>query len=284
MRLALFLATFLLISANDLETHRVFNAKGKVSGFSEIVAAASEADIVLFGELHNSAIAHWLQIELTKALFEQSKGKLVLGAEMFESDDQLLLDEMVAGSITDKHFEKESKIWPNYRTDYKPLVAFAKENDLKFVATNIPRRYASKVAREGIKSLKGLSKEAKSLIAPLPIEVDGELPGYKALLEMDMGPHANGENFMNAQAIKDATMAHFILENFKKGSHFLHYNGAYHSNNFEGISWYLKKQNPKLKILTISCVETSDVSKLNEEAIDLADFIINIDEDVTKTH
>ena len=284
MRVTIFLSgLFLLISA-DLETHQIFRKGGATSSFSEMVEEARKADVILFGELHNSALAHWLQLELTKALYEASKGKIILGAEMFEADDQLLLDELLAGSISTKNFEKESKIWPNYRTDYKPLVSFAKENDLPFIATNIPRRYANKVAHEGLESLKKLSKEAQGYIAPLPIDIDSELPGYKALLEMDMGPHANGENFMKAQAVKDATMAHFILTNLKKGKKFVHFNGAYHSNNFEGIGWYLKQQNPKLKILTISCVETADVAILNEEEKDVANFIINIDEDVTKTH
>lgn len=284
MRPAMFLLAAFLLMAADLETHKIFRKGGASADFSEIVKEAGKADIILFGELHNSALAHWLQLELTKALHKESKGKMILGAEMFEADDQLLLNEMLSGSISDKNFEKESKIWPNYRTDYKPLVAFAKEHELPFIATNIPRRYASKVAHDGLESLKSLSKKAQAYIAPLPITIDPELPGYKALLEMDMGPHANGENFMNAQAVKDATMAHFILDNLKKGSRFIHFNGAYHSNNFEGITWHLKQQNPKLKILTISCVESADVSQLGAEEKDLANFIINIDEDVTKTH
>ena len=101
---------------------------------------------------------------------------------------------------------------------------------------------------------------------------------------MNMGPHGSSENFMKAQAIKDATMAHFILENLEKGQTFLHYNGAYHSNNFEGISWYLLQEKPKLNIVTISCSETGDVTVLESDLQNVADFMINIDEDVTKTY
>ena len=267
-----------------MPAYKVYKQKGKKSDFNDLVKACNDADIVLFGELHNSSIAHWLQLELTKALHEKKGDKLVLGAEMFEADNQLLIDEYLSGAISEKSFEREARLWPNYSTDYKPLMSIAQEQKLRFIATNIPRRYASKVAKEGLSSLDGLSSEAKSYIAPLPVEVDSTLPGYNALLSMGMGPHGSGENFMNAQAIKDATMAHFISENLGKNQTFMHYNGAYHSNNFEGISWYLKNKNPNLKIVTISCVTLADINKLDDESKDLANFIISIDEDVTTTY
>jgi uncharacterized iron-regulated protein len=104
------------------------------------------------------------------------------------------------------------------------------------------------------------------------------------MMEMmkDMG-HAN-PNLPKAQAIKDATMAHFILKNFEKGQQFLHYHGTFHSNNFEGIVWYLKQAKPDLKIMTIASVEQAELDKLADENTDLAHFILVIDEDMTKTH
>ena len=71
-----------------------------------------------------------------------------------------------------KSFEKESKIWDNYKTDYSPLVEFAKDSSLMFVATNIPRRYASIVYGKGFEGLENLEPEAKGYIAPLPVEYD----------------------------------------------------------------------------------------------------------------
>jgi len=102
---------------------------------------AADADIVLFGELHDNPISHWLQLELTKDLYDLKKDKLVLGAEMFESDNQVILDEYLSGKILQSSFESEARLWSNYKTDYKPLVEFARINKLKFVASNIPRRY-----------------------------------------------------------------------------------------------------------------------------------------------
>ena len=203
---------------------------------------------------------------------------------MFESDNQLILNEYLAGMITERNFNAEAKLWSNYSTDYKPLVEFAKENNLEFIATNIPRRYASLVHREGFESLKNLDKKAKKLIPPLPVPYDAELPGYKAMLDMPGLPAHGSENFPKAQAIKDATMAHFILNNFRENITFLHFNGAYHSNNYEGIIWYLAQYGKDDGIMTISTVEQSDIDSLEESHIGIADFIIVVNSNMTKTY
>lgn len=93
-----------------------------------------------------------------------------------------------------------------------------------------------------------------------------------------------GETFPKAQAIKDATMAHFILENHQKGDLFVHFHGTYHTDNFEGILWYLKQKQPDLKYVTISSVEQDDISKLSDDHKNKADFILVIDADMTKTY
>ncbi|MEZ5082338.1 MAG: ChaN family lipoprotein [Bacteroidales bacterium] len=281
----LLLSVLLLSMKGDLEAFKLFDANGKNVKYSKLADAAGEADIVFFGELHNNPISHWFQLELTKELFSQKSENLILGAEMFESDNQLIMDEYLSGQITDKNFEAEARLWKNYKTDYKPLVDFAKDHQLKFVATNIPRRYASMVHKKGFETLDSLSPEAKFLIAPLPVKYDAELKGYKAMLEgmEGMGSHASS-NLPKAQAIKDATMAHFILENWEKGKTFIHYNGAYHSNDFEGIVWYLKQENPRLNILTISTVEQDTITDLNEDFKNLADFILCVPTDMTKTY
>jgi hypothetical protein len=82
-------------------------------------------------------------------------------------------------------------------------------------------------------------------------------------------------------------MAHFILKNGMEGVTFLHFNGSYHSDHYQGIVWYLKKFNQRnefdLKILTISSVEQGSPEELDAKNIGLADFIICIPEDMTKT-
>jgi len=286
----LFIAGFAFLAMamqSDLPAYKLFNAKGKEANFKKLVKDAADADIVLFGELHNNPISHWMQLELTKALFAEKGSNLILGAEMFETDNQLLMDEYLSGKVKGKNFEDEAKLWKNYKTDYKPLVEFAKENELTFIASNVPRRYASLVNKDGFEGLDSLSDNAKTLLPDLPVAYDPELPGYKSMMDMMAGmggSHEPNPNLPKAQAIKDATMANSILKYFESGKLIIHYNGAYHSNNYEGIMWYLQQKYPDLKILTITSVEQENVEGLEDENSGLADYTICIPSDMTKTY
>jgi len=267
-------------AAQKKQPYTLYNAKGRKVSYEKMLKFIADKDILLFGEYHNNAIAHWLQLEVTKDLKE--KCNLVLAAEMFEQDNQEAIDLYLAGSIRQKQLDSMARLWKNYSTDYAPLVNFAKENKIAFAASNVPRRYASMVSKGGFAVLDTLPAKEKAWIAPLPIAYDAELPGYKKMIEM-MGGHG-GENLPKAQALKDATMAHFMLKYYQPGSLLIHYNGAYHSDFYDGLNWYLKKQNPSLKIATISTVSQKNIHKLSAEHLGRADFIICVDEDMTNTY
>ncbi|MHA7864661.1 ChaN family lipoprotein [Flagellimonas marinaquae] len=278
--LLLALTLFLLTVSAQKAPYIIYNAKGKKVSYKKMLKTLEDKDMVLFGELHNNTIAHWLQYELTADL--HSKRQLILGAEMIEADNQDELNDYLSGNIDYKALDSTARLWNNHKTDYAPLVDFAKDSSLVFVASNVPRRYASMVYKGGFEALDSLPAQEKEWIAPLPIAYDPELPGYKNILEM-IGDHGSPTLVM-AQAIKDATMAHFILQNYEEGSLFLHYNGAYHSNNYEGILWYLQLERPNLKYGTISTVTQENVHKLEEENKNLADFIICVDQNMTTTY
>lgn len=274
---------------SDKPAYRLFNSEGKEVKYSKMIEEIADADIVFFGELHNNPIAHWLELEITKDLYNLREGNLLLGAEMFERDDQVIIDEYLAGLYAANKFEPEVKLWKNYKTDYKPLLEFALDSNLKFIATNVPRRYASMVSKKGFAILDTLADNAKSFIAPLPIDYDAEVKCYKDMLEMmrdkdgKLPPHAN-ENLPKAQALKDATMAYSIFEHYEDGKLFIHYNGSYHSSNYEGIIWYLKRYSDDLKIVTLETVDQENIFILNDENTGVASFIFAVPSSMTKTY
>ncbi|WP_262511599.1 ChaN family lipoprotein [Chryseobacterium carnipullorum] len=94
-------------------------------------------------------------------------------------DNQGQLNQYLEGKFDAKTFKDSARLWNNYATDYKPLVDFAKDKKVKFIATNIPRRYASQTAKEGLQSLNALSDKEKTYIAQLPIKVTLDTPGYQ---------------------------------------------------------------------------------------------------------
>jgi uncharacterized iron-regulated protein len=266
---------------SDKKAYQLFDGKGKETHYSKLLEAAKDADVILFGELHNNPIDHWLQQELTRDLYADKKGNLILSAEMFESDDQITLDEYLSGAVSEKTLKDEAKLWTNFPTDYKPLLDFAKENKLRFVAANIPRRYASMVYSKGLEKLDSINADAKKWIAPLPIAYDSTLRCYADIFKNAEGH--GGQNLPKSQAVKDATMAHFILKNFSSGKTIIHFNGSYHSDWHQGVEWYLKKSNPDLKVLTIGSTEQAEIDELAEENIGRASFILCTPESMSKT-
>ena len=273
------LSIFLCAEGFSQEAFAFFTQNSKRTSYRKLLRKSKKADIVLFGEYHNNPIAHWLEVKLTKDLL--GKRSLILGAEMFERDNQDALDGYLEGTIDQKGLDSLARLWKNYKTDYKPLVDLAKKEKLPFVATNIPRKYANLVYKKGLQALDTLPSAERKWIVSLPFPYDGNLSQYEKMKKM---ARHNPENLPMAQAIKDATMAESIETHYKKGSLFLHLNGSYHSDFFQGIYWYLRRRNPNLKILTISTLSQSNLKKLPSEAYGQADFILVVDEDMTGSY
>jgi uncharacterized iron-regulated protein len=279
----LFLSSFTM----DKPAYRLFQGHGKAVTYEQMLKELASADVVFFGEQHNDPIAHWLQLELSKDLYKLHGKQLVLGTEMWEADTQAALDSFLTGQLEEPVFQKNSRAWPNYATDYKPLLQFAKTNKINVIATNAPRPAARLVARESLKGLDALPAQEKQWLAPLPIAVDLELPGYKRMLSMfgdSHGTSAAASQIVEAQALKDATMAHFISRNLPKGGRLLHLNGAYHSDHHEGIVWYLRRLRPELKIRTVSTVLQANLDSLDKDHLRRADVVLVVPETMTRTY
>ena len=274
----LLIFTFSQSAQGQKAAYQIYQSNGKTSSYNKLLKKAKKADIILFGELHDNPINHWLQLELSKDLLSD---KLIMGAEMMESDNQVVVDEYLAGWISSKKLIEESKTWPNFTTDYLPLMALAQSNGIPFIATNIPRRYASIVYSHGLDTLNHLSSKALGWIAPLPIALDTAAASYQEMLAMGMGH--GGDNLPKSQAIKDATMAHFILEYWQDGSQFIHFHGTFHSKWHEGICWQLLQQDPKLNILTIASHSQDHIQTLDSSQVNMADFILVTPTNMTST-
>lgn len=284
--LFLLLTSFRLL-AQEMPAYVLYTGSGKKTTFEKMEAATKGKELILFGEYHDNPISHWLQFELTKELFKQNGTNLQLGFEMFEQDQQALLTDFLAGKLTDKQFKDTMRLWPNYETDYAPLIDFAKKNQLFCVASNVQRKYASLLFKKGRKSLDTLSAQVKAQMAPIDFPIDTSLSQYREVFSM--GGHMGegmGINMVESQAFKDATMAQFILANpgRKEGTVHVHFNGAFHSDFHQGILWYVQQKNPSIRVLTISTVTQEDIRKLDKEHLGRADFIICVPESMTRTH
>lgn len=269
-------------AAQEKPAYRIFTKEGEIADYGIMLKSLVKAEIILVGETHNCPVAHWLEYEIASDIARKYSDGLVMGAEMFERDNQLLVDEYTSGLISSDRFEAEAKLWDNHYTDYAPLLYLARDKELRFVATNVPRRYASFVKDNGLEALETLSADAKSLLAPLPIafdssSADNEMFGFMNM----MSGHDNSSHYAQAQALKDATMAWSIAQNFER--RFLHFNGNFHSDSDGGIIPYLNIYLPGKRIATVCCVRQEDIDRLDKENRGRADFIICVPESMTMT-
>lgn len=276
------LLSFVSVRAQELKPFEIYNHNGKKVSYKKMLKDLSKQEVVLFGELHDNSIVHWIQLRLMKDLAQNRP--LTFGLEMFERDQQSVINEYLKGAISESQFDTLTRFWNNYKTDYRPMVEWAKAHNIPVVATNVPRTYAKIIHKQGEDALMELNNEEKQFIAPLPIPYDANLPAYQKMMEMFKdSPHAN-PNFSKAQALKDATMAYSIVQNYQANKLFYHINGAFHSDHHEAIVWYLQQYQPSLKIKTISVVETDQVHTFQKEHRTQADYIIYVSSDMIKTY
>ncbi|MBJ6108261.1 ChaN family lipoprotein [Hymenobacter sp. BT523] len=291
LRLTSFLLLLIGLASfiGDRPAYRLFTATGQAADYDQMLGDLAQADVVLFGEQHNDALAHWLELQVAKDLLKLKKpGQLVLGMEMFERDVQPLVAQYAVGMLADTTFERLARPWPNYGTDYRPLLQFARGKKIPVIGTNAPRPFARVVAQRSLTALDNLPATDRALLAPLPLKVDYDLPGYKNMAAMFGGAgsaHGGGaQNIIQAQALKDATMAHFIAASRQSGQTLLHFNGSYHSDHHDGIVAYLRQYAPKLRVRTLSVVTQEQLQALEKEQVNVADYVVVVPADASKTY
>lgn len=284
----LLMAVFMTVNVSaqqQPEAYRLYDNKGKSISYEQLVKNLSKADVVFIGEIHNCVITHWMEQKLLESLYNVHGAQLKMGLEMFESDNQLILNEYLQGQITGERFEDEARLWPNYSTDYAGLIGFAREHHVPVVATNVPRRYATAVKNHGLAYLDSFSTEAKSYMAPLPIHFQSNEnveQGFALMGMMGKNKNADPHRIAEAQAIKDATMAWRIAQNLP--GKLIHFNGNFHSDNREGIIPYLLTYKPGVRYVVVRAVRQEDISHLDEAYQGIADYYICVPEDMTTSY
>lgn len=288
-RISCCIATLLPLVATTMQAdstlYRIYDThiQQEIS-LDRLAEALTDIDVIFFGEEHNDSVAHVLQHALLIALDTRHNG-LALSLEMFASDDQLVLDEYLAGLITERNLAKDAALWNNYK-DYRPLVEYAKEHQLDVLAANAPGRYTNRVTREGLESLRALDRRAKALLAPLP--VDTLTGAYHDKFTGLMGGHDGMGNMKiyQSQNLWDATMAYRISRLAKKKSarKILHVNGRFHSDERLGTVAHLRNYAPKLSVSNISCFPHEHFNEPDWTALShLADYVILTDPTIAKS-
>lgn len=250
----------------------------------DIVADMAKAEVLFFGEEHNDSIGHYLEVTLFKKLAAAYQNKVGLTLEMFHTDVQPVINEYLAGIITEKNFIKESRAWNNYK-DYKPMIEFAKNEGIVVIGGNAAARYSNSVTKNGLEILSKLPASSKQFLPPNAVDT---LTGryYEKFKDL-LGGHVMGAmKVYQTQNFWDATMAWSIAKFAKenKGKKIFQVNGRFHSDEKLGTYAQLQKLAPKLKALNIASFAAEDFENPNwEKYQNLGDYIIVTDPKVKKS-
>ncbi len=262
MRLALLLLAVAFVPARaqtaapDTLAGR-YTVAGAWDSFDALAAGLRPGSVLFVGETHDDAVGHALQQRLLAAV--AARQPVVLALEMFETDVQGVLDEYLAGVITERDFLAASRPWGTYATDYRPLVEFARERGFPVVASNAPARYVRLVTREGLDALARLAPEARATLPPAVSPPTDALGTRFVTLMTEMGAgHGGGgptpEAMLVGQNLRDATMAWAVAR--ARAAHpaavVVHVNGSFHSDRRQGIPEHLARLAPDAPVVVVS--------------------------------
>lgn len=268
---------------------RVFDTRQKgFSDFESMLADLTRADVVFVGEQHDDPNTHRLELAILDGLTRR-RAPLVIALEMFERDVQPLVDQYLAGAITEEQFLKESRPWPRYATDYRGIIEFAKVHHIPVVAANVPRRIASDVSKTGMSVVEGLGADRALAARDLPCPTSGEY--YNRFLGM-MGEHPpsgdagasdarmKNDRFYFAQCLKDETMAEAVADAFEKNAPrhatVVHINGAFHSDYAQGTAASVRRRLPGRRVAVVSVlpIDDLDAEKPDDDEVKRGDYLL----------
>ncbi len=244
---------------------------GKEISLNKAADLAKKYDIVFFDEFHDQQSIHDAEFSFFKAMHRKNPD-MILSLEMFERDVQPVMDEYLKGDISEAEFKANSRPWPNYDEAYRPMVEFAKAENIYVLAGNIPRRMANQYAKAG--DFSTIADEDKQYMPRKHlVEYGAYYEKFKAYMsEGDENTHMKMtperiEKFYKAQCLKDDTMAESLVDYSKAhpDDKILHMQGEFHGGDHLGVVEKVHKLNPALKVLVITPVEAKDYEAVKDK-------------------
>jgi uncharacterized iron-regulated protein len=258
---------------------RVYDTRRKAfTDFETMLADLSRADAVLVGEQHDDPATHQLESAMLQGLLRRGV-PVTVSMEMFERDVQPVLERYLSGVIPESEFLKASRPWPRYATDYRPMVELARAHRWPVVAANVPRRYASDVAKSGKGALDAVDAQERSLVAqelrcPHDKYYDRfaeQMNGHQGASSSSGGKSgkpaaadlAATERYYWSQCLKDETMAESIAAAVERRGAargvVVHFTGAFHSDFDGGTTDRVRRRLGRRRVVVVSIVPVENL-------------------------
>jgi uncharacterized iron-regulated protein len=259
-------------------------ASGREVRWRDLPGRLASANAIFLGEEHNDPETHRAEAALLEAVHKKCGDRLTLAMEMFERDGQAALNDYLAGKTDEMALGKSVRLWPNYPTDYRPMVEYAKANRIPVLASNAPQRIVRQVGQEGLTTvLASLTPEDKPLVAAYVSAPDGDAYATRFSAVIGEG-HGDGKEmdtamvrrFYEAQCLRDDTMAESVTRALNDGRTVLHVNGSFHSDAGLGTAARVLWRRPlatRLAIVKIVAYKEKPDPKLLQSEADYLLFV-----------
>ena len=234
--------------------YQLLSEKGQKIDLNRLPESLANADIILVGEWHTHSGVHRFQTDLLQQLNSRNP-KVALSMEQFSRDKQNVVDEYLVGTIGEQVLMKNGNAWPNYESDYRPLVELAKSQGIDVIAANAPKPLVRCIGRQGVEYLNKLTDKERRYLAA---DIDTSSSPYKEkfMASMHHGKPEQTEKQFAAQVTWDETMAESIVNYIAKNpnSQVMHIAGKFHTEQGLGTKASILKRNPNLNVAIITPV------------------------------
>ncbi|WP_017222651.1 ChaN family lipoprotein [Moritella dasanensis] len=240
---------------------------GQDINVTDFVEQIKDADVVLVGEWHTHTGIHRFQTALLQAMLADNDN-VTLSMEQFTRDNQAIVNTYLAGEIGEGTLIKQGNAWPNYTSDYRPLVELAKANNIDIIAANAPKKIIRCIAKEGISYIDKLPADERAWLAE---NINTQDSPYKThfMASMHHGDESQNESKFASQVTWDETMAesivNYLSDDLNAGKQVLHIAGKFHTENGLGTAASILARAPELKVVIVTPVD------VNSELVDTKD-------------
>ena len=270
-------------SAQEARAVAIFHGEsGARTTWDELVAAASEVDVVFIGENHGVRLG----LASAAALFEDLVDRAPsasLSMEFLERDEQVFVDDYVSGVSTMEEFERVSgRTASNFPPGHRAMVEAAAGASRPVHASNAPRRYVSLARREGFERLAALTAEQRRCLR-IPDDLIGGR--YREAFDEEMTPEDEVDSeewrerldaVYRAQSVWDWTMAESVARAVQAGERpVVHVVGSFHVNHRGGTVQVLERLAPSARVLIVSFVDEAS-AVLAEDDAGRGDFVVYV--------
>ncbi|EJL6389862.1 ChaN family lipoprotein [Vibrio vulnificus] len=237
--------------------YQLYSPEGTALSLQQLPQSVQNADVILIGEWHTHSGVHRFQTDLLKTLSAQHR--VALSMEQFTRDKQTIVNQYLAGEIGEQVLIQQGNAWPNYESDYRPLIELAKSKQMDVIAANAPKSTVRCIGRQGLAYLDKLTQEERGFLAS---EINTGESEYKSkfMASMHHGKPEQTEKQFAAQVTWDETMAESIVNYHQQNpnTQVIHVAGKFHIEQGLGTAHSILRRDPSLEVVVISPVSTID--------------------------